>query len=79
MRAGSIPASLAGQTSGTLPAGTVNSVYTSDGQTLLFQYTTNAPLTVTGTVMNTGNVPFEQGPVYISESPSGLGTTTFDT
>jgi hypothetical protein len=28
-------------------------------------------------VMNTGNIPFELGPVYISESPSGLGTTTF--
>ncbi|WP_338152841.1 hypothetical protein [Mycobacterium paraense] len=29
--------------------------------------------------MNTGNIPFELGPVYISESPSGLGTTIFDT
>jgi len=28
-------------------------------------------------VMNTGNVPFELGPVYISESPSSIGTTTF--
>ncbi|WP_338152616.1 hypothetical protein [Mycobacterium paraense] len=36
-------------------------------------------MTVTGSVMNTGNIPFELGPVYISESPSGLGTTIFDT
>jgi hypothetical protein len=77
MRAGSIPASLAGHHPERCRR--EQSVYTSDGQTLLFRYTTNAPLTVTGTVMNTGNVPFEQGPVYISESPSGLGTTTFDT
>jgi hypothetical protein len=78
---GSIPASLAGQSSGTLPAGTVISVYTSDGQTLLFQYTSTTahPVTVGGTVMNTGNIPFENGPVYISENPSGSGTTTFDT
>ena len=77
---GSIPASLlgTGQVSGTVPVGTVVSVY-SNGQ-LLYSYTTTAadPLTVTGSVMNTGNIPFELGPVYISESPSGLGTTTFD-
>ena len=70
---GSIPASLlgTGQTSGTVPVGTVISVQTSTGQ-LLYTYTTTAtnPLTVTGSVMNTGNIPFELGPVYISESPS---------
>jgi hypothetical protein len=68
-----------GQSSGTVPAGTLISVY-SNGQ-LLHTYTTTAadPLTVTGTVMNTGNIPFELGPVFISESPSGSGTTTFDT
>ena len=27
---------------------------------------------------NTGAVPFVQGPVYISNSPSGVGTTIFD-
>jgi hypothetical protein len=79
---GSIPASLAGQSSGTLPAGTVVSVYNSSGQ-LLYTYTTSATngLTVTGSVMNTGIEAFAQPgkPVYISESPSGLGTTTFDT
>ncbi|OBA69239.1 hypothetical protein A5641_15890, partial [Mycobacterium sp. 1554424.7] len=75
---GSIPGSLlgTGQTSGTVPVGTVVSVYTNTGQ-LLYTYTTTAahPLTVGGTVMNTGNIPFELGPIYISESPSGLGTT----
>jgi hypothetical protein len=29
--------------------------------------------------MNTANTPFALGPVYISYSPSGDGTTTFDT
>jgi hypothetical protein len=62
---GSIPGSLlgTGQTSGTVPVGTVVSVY-SNGQ-LLHSYTTTAaaPLTVTGSVMNTGNIPFELGPV----------------
>ena len=80
---GSIPSSVlhTGQTSGTVPPGTVISVYDSNHQ-LLYTYQTTATngLTVTtGGVMNTGNVPFELGPVYISESPSGLGTTTFDT
>ena len=28
--------------------------------------------------MNTGFEPFAQGPVYISYSPSGTGTTVFD-
>jgi PE-PGRS C-terminal aspartyl peptidase-like domain len=78
---GSIPASLLNnaQTSGSVPAGTVISVY--DGSQLLYTYTTTSTdgLTVTGSVMNTGIEAFLQGPVYISESPSGLGTTTFDT
>jgi hypothetical protein len=78
---GSIPASLlgTGQTSGTVPVGTVITVQTSTGQ-LLYTYTSTAanPLTVAGSVMNTGNIPFELGPVYISQNPSGLGTTIFD-
>ena len=28
--------------------------------------------------MNTGFEPFAQGPVYISRSPSSVGTTYFD-
>ncbi|MGA8252678.1 MAG: hypothetical protein WB989_19180, partial [Mycobacterium sp.] len=39
---------------------------------------TNTPAVVSGTSMNTGFEPFFQGPVYISYSPSGTGTTVFD-
>ena len=70
----------------TVPAGTTISVYTSNGATLLYSYTTTAPTgpLVTSTdpssfgAFNTGMMPFLQGPVYISDSPSGLGTTIFD-
>jgi hypothetical protein len=79
---GSIPSSIlgTGQTSGRVPAGTTISVYTNDDLTLLYSYTTtatNSPLVLSGQ-MNTGYMPFTQGPVYISYSPSGVGTTTFD-
>jgi len=79
---GSIPSSLlgTGQASGSVPAGTTIGVYTDDGATLLYSYTTtatNGPLVVPGQ-MNTGSVPFALGPVYISYSPGGVGTTTFD-
>jgi len=66
--------------SGSLPAGTTISVYTSDGSTLLYSYTTtagNSPTVVSGDQMNTGNEPFALGPVYISYRPSGDGTTVF--
>jgi hypothetical protein len=79
---GSIPSSVlaTGQTSGRLPAGTTISVYTDDGLTPLYSYTTtatNSPLVASGQ-MNTGCAPFAQGPVYISYSPNGVGATTFD-
>jgi hypothetical protein len=77
---GSIPSSVIGNTQN-LPTGTVVSVYTADGQTLLYSYTTtatNTPTITSGGVMNTGYVPFAQQPVYIANSPSGVGTTTFD-
>jgi hypothetical protein len=48
--------------------------------TLLYSYTTteaNSPTVISGDQMNTGNTPFAIGPVYISYSPSGDGTTTF--
>jgi PE family len=67
----------------TVPAGTVISVYTADGQTLLYQYTTSAtsgpfgPRVVPGNLINAGAVPFLQDPVYISNTPSG-GQTIFD-
>ncbi|MFW3112424.1 PE family protein [Mycobacterium haemophilum DSM 44634] len=81
---GAIPSSVlgTGQLSGTLPPGTQISVYTSDGQTLLYSYTTdgtNSPTVTTGNLMNTGFMPFADQPVYISYSPSGVGTTIFDT
>jgi VCBS repeat-containing protein len=80
---GTIPSSVIGgsQLSGNLPAGTVISVYTGDGQTLLYSYTTtgtNTPTVTSENVMDTGYVPFAQGPVYISYRDSSSGTTIFD-
>lgn len=75
---GTILSSVAG--SGLAP-GTLVSVYTSDGATLLYSYTitgTNAPTVISGGSMNTGFQPFAQQPVYISYSPNGVGTTIFD-
>lgn len=70
-----------------LPAGTTIAVYTSSGDPL-YSYTvtdSNAPLVIAdGTVggfpgvFNTGYYPFSLGPIYISNSPSGVGTTVFD-
>lgn len=90
---GSITASAlgTGQVSGTVPPGTTISVYTSNGQTLLYSYTTSATVgpfqgptvmstpTSLGYDMITGFAPFALGPVYISTSPNGVGTTIFDT
>lgn len=80
---GYLPSSLGiGQDSGSVPAGTTILVYASDGHTLQYSYTTteaNSPTVISGDQMNTGNTPFAIGPVYISYSPSGDGTTTFYT
>jgi len=53
------------------------SVYSSNGQTLLYQYTTTAadtPVVVPGNTttvpFNTGFVPFLQQPVYIANGPN---------
>jgi len=57
----------------TVPEGTVISVYTSDGQTLLYSYTAHAgatPAVVSGNVFNTGLVPFLNQPVYIDYGPN---------
>ena len=80
---GFIPSSVldTGQTSGTVPAGITISVCTGDGGTLLYSYTTtatNGPFVGAGNLTNSGYIPFSLGPIYISESPSGFGTTTFD-
>ena len=81
---GTIPSSVlgTGQTTGYVPAGTTISVYTPDGHTLLYSYTTtgtNSPYVTSGGRMETGYEPFAQQPVYIGYSPSGVGTATFDT
>jgi hypothetical protein len=81
---GTIPSSVlgTGQVSGTVPAGTTISVYTSNGQTLLYSSTTtgtNSPAVTSGGTMETGYEPFAQQPVYIGYSPNGVGTTTFNT
>ncbi|GAB2994960.1 PecA family PE domain-processing aspartic protease [Mycobacterium bourgelatii] len=80
---GSIPGVIlgTGQTSGVLPAGTVISVSTNDNQTLLYSYmttATNSPVVTVNSPMNTGILPFLLGPVYISNSPSGVGTVVFN-
>ncbi len=75
---GTIPSSAVGNT-GSLPVGTEITVYNSDGQQL-YSYTTtatNSPTVTSGGGMNTGFEPFSQYPVYISYSPSGVGTTIF--
>lgn len=80
---GSMPDNLgAPNSNGYLPTGTAVSVYTSDG-TLLYsttagsQQTSIAP-TLFGGFFNTGIAPFLQHPIYLSYSPSGLGTMVFD-
>ena len=78
---GTLPAYLIG--GGTsVPSGTKISVYTADGQTLLYSYTTNgsdSPEVVgDGDLMNTGYTPFQQGPVYINyAAPDRIGSTDF--
>ena len=67
-----------------LPAGTKISVYTADGATLLYSYTTQSgpkgtPVIDSG-LFNTGNAPFAQGPIYLNygyASPYGIGSTDF--
>jgi hypothetical protein len=80
---GSIPGVIlgTGQTSGTVPVGTTISIATNHNQTPLYSYTTTAtnnPAVTGDTPMNTGFTPFTLGPVYIGNSPSGVGTITFD-
>lgn len=64
-----------------LPEGNEISVYTADGQTLLYSYTTtatNGPVIVGSTSMNSGYFPFSENPIYIDYRPSGFGTTVID-
>jgi len=79
---GTLPAYLIGG-GDKVPAGTKISVYTADGQTLLYSYTVvggyAAPTVVPDNfLMNTGYIPFQQGPVYIDFSyPGRIGSTNF--
>lgn len=84
---GTMPDSLFGGSSvdgEVLKPGTVVSISTADGQPL-YSYTvgtdaagsSTSPTVTSDTTMNTGNIPFEQQPVYISNSPSGQGATIF--
>jgi len=77
---GTLPAYLIG--GGTsVPSGTKISVYTADGQTLLYSYTTglyNPEVVGNDDLMNTGYTPFQQGPVYINyAAPDRIGSTDF--
>ena len=80
---GYVPAAVVGTgpASGQLPSGTRVSVFTGDGQTLLYSYTTTdkQPLGISeGDEFNSGNIPFQLGPIYIDYSqPDGIGTTVF--
>lgn len=71
----------------TVPAGTKISVYTQDGQTLLYSYTTtsaNGPYIVPddpfGMDVNTGYIPFNQQLIYTDYSAATYpnGATVFD-
>jgi len=78
---GTLPAYLIGGAS-SVPSYTKISVYTADGQTLLYSYLTvgaSSPTVVgDGALMNTGYIPFQQGPVYVNyAAPNRIGSTDF--
>jgi hypothetical protein len=80
---GTIPGIILGtdQTSGSVPEGTIISIATNHNHTPLYSYTTTAtndPIVTGDVAMNTGFTPFALGPVYVGNSPSGVGTITFD-
>lgn len=85
---GNLPSTVAGaaQVGEALKPGTTVSWYTADGQTLLYTYVVtadNSPRVYgaaeTGTLPNTGVIPWRIGPVYLDYSPSNrLGATAFD-
>ncbi len=66
-----------------VPAGTKVDVYTADGATLLYSYTTQSgaaatPFIDTG-LFNTGNAPYQKNPIYLNyaATPYGIGSTDF--
>lgn len=86
---GGLPRSVVGgaaQGNALIP-GTRLTFYTADGQTVLYSYvvtSTTSPVVYddsqpTATRPNSGNMPFQLGPIYLDYStPGGLGTTHFD-
>ena len=63
-----------------VPAGTKIDVYTADGATLLYSYTTQADSTefISEGLFNTGNAPYALNPIYLDYStPYGIGSTKF--
>lgn len=82
-----LPGSLGGYSvNDSLPTGTTISVFTPGGAELYTttitasEYTAgNGPwVSTTSDGFSTGVIPFLQGPIYFSYSPTGTGTTTFD-
>lgn len=74
---GTMPASVIG--SQTLPPNTNIEVFDSSGNRLYyFNTNTYRPTVISSGLMNTGFLPFWLQPVYIDYSPSGVGTTVFD-
>jgi hypothetical protein len=74
-----------GATGDNVPAGTKIDVYTPDGATLLYSYTTQGgnaatPYIDDSGLFNTGNAPYAQGPIYINYGTvpyTGVGSTDF--
>jgi hypothetical protein len=74
---GTMPSSVIGG-AGSLPAGTNIYVYgDAAGTKELYHYNTNnyTPTVISSGLMNTGYLPFATQPIYISNSPGGVGTT----
>ena len=78
---GTVPSAVVpgAQVGAQLPAGTTIALFTGDTRTPLYSYTatTNGPWVIPSGVLNTGYVPFQQYPIYLSYRPSGFGTTIF--
>lgn len=72
--AGWLPSSITGGVS----PGTPVIVYAPGNPTPLYNVFVGLQPVLPGTEMNTGNFAFADSPVYISNSPSGVGTTVFD-
>ena len=81
---GTVPSSVlgTGQVSGAVPAGTEIQIFAPGSATALSTFitpnATDGPTVTSGGLLNTGFAPFAQNPVFISNSPGGVGTTVFD-